>query len=119
MFGLSPLVTKIAAAALAVILLLGFLQVRSCQQSRQQAAQSRVDDGQHDALANSARDAIGTVSNVAGNEAAGVTIGRQNEEAIRHAQGSDARVDPVANAAGLRALCRRRSHQNDAICSHP
>lgn len=116
MFGLSKALTGAIAGLILVALVLGLLQVRSCTQAKQQAAQSRVDQGQQGALRNSAADAVGTVGAVAGNQAAGEAIGRTNEEEIRNAKGADARVDPDANDAGLRALCRRASHRDDPAC---
>jgi ABC-type protease/lipase transport system fused ATPase/permease subunit len=112
MFGLSKSLSRIAIAAIAVILVLGFLQVRSCQQARQQAVQSKVDRSQGDAMRNSAADAVNTVGGVAANQMAGEDLTRQNERNIRDAKGADQGVDPAVRDAGLASLCRRQSFRN-------
>lgn len=108
---------QIVIGALGVILLVVLiLWLQSCQRERSLEAQGKVDRGQQGALQNSAADAVNTIGGVATNEAAGVELGRRNEEEIRGAKGADTRVDPDANAAGLRAICRRASHRNDPAC---
>lgn len=116
MFGLSKLVSRILIGAVVVILLLGFLQVRSCQQARQKAAQSKVDRGQAGALRSSATDAIETVSNIAEAASESEALGRRNAEEIGNAQGADDRVNPAVRDAGVRAICRRASSRNDPRC---
>lgn len=121
MFGLSPIVTKLIGAAIAALLVIGLYYGARHYFTAGLVAQSKVDQGQSGAFHNSASDAVDTIGNVSANQAAGVEIGRQNEEEIRNAKGSDVRVHPDANAAGLRALCRRASHRNDPACrvQHP
>lgn len=107
---------RLIAIVALVLAVLGLLQLRSCERSNQQAAQAKVDRGQMEALANSAAEAVNTIGAVGANTLSSAELGRQNEEEIRHAKGSDQRVDPAANAAGLRALCRRASHRDDPAC---
>lgn len=113
-----PLSARIMAFAIGIGLLLVIIfgGLRACQEFRNVKAQSKVDRGQAGAFRNSASDAVDTIGDVSSNQAAGVEIGRRNEEEIRNAKGADQRVDPAANAAGLRALCRRRSHRDDPAC---
>jgi hypothetical protein len=113
---LGTLAGKAIAVAVAIILLLGILQVRSCQQANQRAAQARVDRGQGEAFQNSAGDAINTITGVAGNEQAGADLTRTNEREIRDAKGSTAAVDPAVRDAGLRSLCRRAAYRNSERC---
>lgn len=116
MFGLSTLATRIAMGVIAVVLLLGFLQVRSCQQARQRDAQSKVDRAQADAASKSAADAIATQSEANRREQASEAMTGTNEKEIRNAQGAGDRVNPDARDAGLRSLCRRAAYRNDDRC---
>lgn len=113
---LKALPWKIIGIVAAVLLVLGYFQIRSCQQSAQRDAQSRVDRGQGDAFHWSASEATNTISGVNTNTMNAAEISRRNEEEIRHAQGASQPVDPAANAGGLSALCRRASHRNDPAC---
>lgn len=107
---------KIIGFALTILAIFVFFQIRSCQQSAQQAAQAKVDEGQGGAFRNSATDAMNTVGAVNSNTINGADTSRRNEEEIRNAQGASQPVDPAANAGGLSGLCRRASHRNDAAC---
>lgn len=113
---LTSTIGKVLAAAIAIILLLGFLQLRSCQQARQRAAQSRVDRAQQEALQNSAADAVNTVSGVATNDMATADLGRRNREEITNAEGASERVSDAATAAGRNSLCRRAAYRNRPEC---
>jgi hypothetical protein len=113
---LKSTIGKIATALAVIALVLGFLQVRSCQQARQVEAQSKLDRGQRGAAQASGADAVNTVGEVAENQMASETLGRTNEEEIRNAQGADDRVNPDVGAAGLRALCRRAAYRNRPEC---
>ena len=107
---------KVIAALIVVALILGLLQVRSCQQARQQAAQSRVDRGQAGAARDSAGDAVNTVSGVSANQSASEDLTRSNEREIRNAEGANDPVNPALRDAGLRSLCRRAATRNDPRC---
>jgi hypothetical protein len=113
-------VGKVAAwiivGAVALAVLYALAEVKSCRDSAGITEQAKINGGQLGAFQNSAVDANNTISGVTANQAAGVELGRQNEEEIRHAKGSDQPVDPAANAAGLHALCRRASHAHDPAC---
>lgn len=116
MFGLSKVAVRIIAAVALLVLVLGLMQVRSCTMARQQAAQSKVDRGQAGAARESAKDAIGTITDVQGNQSAGDDLTRSNEKEIRDAQGADAAVDPAVRDAGLRALCSRPAYRDNERC---
>lgn len=113
---LKSLPWKIIGIALAILALFLLFQIRSCQQSAQRDAQSKVDQGQAGAFRNSATDAINTQGAVNANTVQSAEISRQNEEEIRHAKGASQSVDSAANSGGLLALCRRASHRNDPAC---
>ncbi|HEU4804199.1 MAG TPA: hypothetical protein VFS91_00060 [Nitrobacter sp.] len=113
---LGTLAGKIIAGAAVLILLLGFLYVRSCQQANQRAAQSRIDRSQAGAARESAADAINTVSGVSENQAASEGLTRSNRDEILKAEGASDRVNPAVRDAGLRALCRRKAAANDPRC---
>lgn len=116
MFGLSKTVARVAAAALAIVLIVGVLQVRSCVNAKRDAAVLKVQGEQAKAAGKSAADAIATQSDVnrRSQEAEGLT--RTNEKEIRNAPGADARVDDRATAAGLDSLCRRASYRDTERC---
>lgn len=109
---------KIIAAVVAVVLLLGFLQLRSCQQSAQHAAENDLHKGQQGALVNSAADAVNTQAGANQRERESEDLTRSNEREIRHAKGADAAVDADVHATGLNALCRREAYKNTPRCSH-
>ena len=77
--------------------------------------QVAVEGAQLNAQAASGHDAVQTIGNVMGNDQATDTITQENGNAIDHAKGADAGVDPAARAAGLQALCRRASYRD----THP
>ena len=116
MFGLSTLVSRVLMGAVVLILLLGFLQVRSCQQERQQAAESRVERGQAKAGQESAKDAIETTGNVSRAEQGSADLTRTNEQEIRNAKGAEVVIHPDVSAAGLRSLCRRAVYRDTERC---
>ena len=114
---MSKTVARVAVALIAIILVLGFLQVRSCQQARQQAAESRVQRGQTEALSNSAQDALATQGRSQAQERASEELTRSNEKEIRHAEGANDAVNPAVRDAGINALCRREAYRNRPRCA--
>jgi Flp pilus assembly protein TadB len=106
----------VIAAAVALILLLGFLQVRSCQQARQQAAQSRVDKAQTGAVVESAKDAIATQGRQQRDFEASEDLTKQNTKEITNAKGADIQIAPDVSAAGLASLCRRAAYRDHPRC---
>lgn len=116
MFGLSKLATRIVAGAIALALLIGVLQVRSCTNAKREAATLRVQGEQMKAGMNSAADAIAIQSAVNQREREADDLTRANEKEIRNATGADARVDDRATAAGLDSLCRRASYRDTERC---
>lgn len=107
---------KLIGIAFAIVLVLGFLQFRSCQQSAQHAAENDLNKGQQGALTNSAADAVNTQGAANQRERESEDLTRSNEREIRNANGAGTAVDPDLNAAGLRALCRREANRNSERC---
>lgn len=113
----AKLIAMIVGAILLIIV--GALTVRSCDKRHSQAAQSRVERSQAEAQANSAADAINTVSAAGRSEAASEDLTRSNEQQIRAAEGADDKVNPKVRDAGIAALCRRKAYANDPRCHRP
>jgi len=108
------LIAYIVGGVLIVALLI--FGVHYCEKTRSQAAQARVERSQAEATANSAADAINTVTGVGSNQAASEELGRANERDIRAAQGAGDRIGAGVNAAGRAALCKRAAYLNDPKC---
>lgn len=115
MFG-TKILMRVGIALVALVLLLGFLQVRSCRQAAQRAAQSKVDRGQAGAARESAADAVNSVGNVSEAQRESEDLTRSNEREIRNAEGANDRVNPGVRDAGIRSLCRRAASRNDPRC---
>lgn len=108
----------IVVGVIALVLVVGFT-VRSCDQRRSKAAQSRVERSQAEAASNSAADAIGTVARSGESERASEDLTRSNEQQIRGAQGANDKVNPAVRDAGIAALCRRKAYATDPRCHRP
>lgn len=100
------------------LLLFGLIafSLYQCDKRRDQAAQSRVERGQAGAASESAKDAIGTVSEAGRREAASEELTSSNEREIRGADGANERIGPGVDYAGRAALCRREAYRNDPKC---
>lgn len=116
MFGLSKIASRIIAALVLLCLVAVVFQVRSCTEARRIAAQSKVDRGQAGAARESAKDAIGTITDVQSNQSASEDLTRSNEKDIRNAEGSADPVNAAARDAGLRALCSRAAYRDNERC---
>lgn len=92
--------------------------VPSClQKQRSERAQARVDQSQADAASESAKDAIGTVARSGEEQAASEDLTRQNEQAIRAAEGANVKVSPAIQNVGIVSLCRRAAYANELRCA--
>lgn len=88
----------------------------ACNKIRSMGAQGRLQQGQTEALSNSAGDAIAAQGAAAARERASEELTRTNEEEIRNAKGADAQVDPAVRDAGMRSLCRRAAYRDSERC---
>ncbi len=89
---------------------------QSCQRERTAKTRENVATGQTGAAVESGKDAVTTIGNRADADAAGDAMTRDNDAAIRGAEGADAVVAPAARDAGLAALCRRPAYREAARC---
>jgi hypothetical protein len=107
---------RILFALVVLALLVTILVQRSCSTARTETAAAKLATGQAGAAIASGHDAADTVGNRMVGDAAEDTITRENDDAIHHAHGADAPVNPDAAAAGLRGLCRRAAYRGDPQC---
>lgn len=117
LFGRST--NNITLGALAIIAFIAILAfgVNQCAMRKNQGAQSRVDAGQAEAAQGSAKDAIGTVARSGEASAASEQMTRDNERAIRDADGASERVNPAVDYAARAALCRRQAYKDNPKCA--
>lgn len=112
-----PKLARIILIAFGVVVALSLLfAVRSCQQSRTAKTEAKLATGQADAAMKSGADAVQTVGNRMDADAATDTITRENNDAIRNAEGADAPVAAGVRDAGLASLCRRAAYRRDPKC---
>jgi hypothetical protein len=109
------LVVKIGGLILVAVL--AVLLLGQCEKRREEAAQARVERESAKAGAESAKDAIGTVTRRGAEETASETLTRDNERDIRSAPGAGERVDSGVDVAGRRALCKRAAYRDDPKCA--
>lgn len=103
-------------AALVIAVLFGLSQ---CQRAQNARTTANVAKGQAGASIESGGDAVGTVGNRSAADAASDQITRENEDAIRKADGSSAPVAAPVRDAGLNSLCRRAAYRGDPRCVQP
>lgn len=115
-FNLATWTGKALVAVLLALAVFGFFQLRSCQQSAQHEAESRLQSGQLGAAQNSAADAVNTVAADARRTADSEALTRANEREIRNAPGANVAVNPAAHDAGLHALCQRAAYRDTERC---
>lgn len=109
---------KIAAAIIAAVLvaLLAWAAFHWWQSSVNSGAEARLATSQSHAITESAKDAIGATGAVSARSEAGDSITRDNDHAIRQAEGADAPVSHAVNDAGIAGLCKRRAYRCDPKC---
>jgi negative regulator of sigma E activity len=105
--------------AACVLVAVGAFVVHSWDKRRSEAAQSRVQHSQSEALSNSGADAVNTVAASGKAAAASEELTRSNEQQIRAAQGANDKANPAVRDAGIAALCRRQAYANDPRCHRP
>jgi len=107
---------RILVALVVLALLAAIVVQRSCSTVRTATTTAKLAIGQAGAAIASGHAAADTVGNRMAGDALADAITRENEDAIHHAHGADAPVDPDAAAAGLRGLCRRAAYRRDPQC---
>jgi hypothetical protein len=109
-------VAKALIALGAVIAVLGLLLLNQCQSASTARDQAKLNKGQAGAAIESGGDAVNTVGNRATSDAQGDALTRENDDAIRNAEGAGAPVADGVRDAGLAGLCRRAAYRGDPRC---
>lgn len=116
MFGLDKFATRVVLILAACALLAGAFGIYSWQRTRAAKTEARLANGQAGAASQSGRDAANTVGARSLEDAATDAITRENEDAIRNAEGAGAPVAGAVRDAGLASLCRRAAYRRDPKC---
>lgn len=108
-----PLVWLIGAL---VLLVIGAWLVNALTGGAVAKAIARLSGNQTEAALDSGRDAVNTVGAQGAAEDRVDAITKENEDAIRNAEGADAPVADPARAAGQRSLCKRAAYRGRPEC---
>jgi hypothetical protein len=108
----------ILALALALVVVSAFA-LSQCQRAQTAGTAAKVARGQAGAAVESGSDAVDTVGNRSAADAATDQITRENDDAIRKADGAETPVAAPARDAGIAGLCRRRAYSGDPRCVQP
>lgn len=98
------------------LLALLVLSVGKCVYDQRAKTEVELSKGQAGAATASGRDAVATVGNQAATEQETDRITKENEDAIRNADGSGEPVAGGVRDAGLDSLCRRAAYRSDPKC---
>ena len=107
------------AIGAALLALAAWWLVATLTGGKRAKVQAKLSGNVAGAALESGRDAVGTVGAQQAAEAASDRLGAENGASIRQAPGADAKVDPGASSAGIKALCRRASARSDPKCANP
>jgi len=107
---------RILVAIVFVLLIAGFVALRSCQAERGAKMQAKVSSGQAGASLQSGQDAANTVGNRMDADASEDQLTRTNGDDIRKADGASAPVAAPVRDAGLKALCSRAAYRDSPRC---
>jgi hypothetical protein len=107
---------KAIAALCVVALLAGLFALNRCQAARTAGTEAKLATGQAGAAIQSGHDATTTIGNRMETDAATDTVTRENNDAIRNAEGASAPVAAPVRDAGLASLCRRAAYRSDPKC---
>jgi hypothetical protein len=112
----TPLAIKVIVVLAVLLLAAGFVSLKSCQSAQVAKTEGRLGRNQSTAALESGADAVGTVSNQIGREAAIDQMTKENFDAIRSAPGADAPVPPAVDAVARERLCRRAVYRVRPEC---
>lgn len=101
--------------AVAVLIAVWWL-VASLTSGKSAKVEARLGANQVEAATESGADAVETIGKQMAAEGTHDTITRENDDAIRNAEGADAPVAPAVRDAGRRSLCRRAAYRGDSKC---
>jgi hypothetical protein len=97
-------------------LIVGFLLLEQCSATRSSKTRADIATGQAGATMISGNDAVNVVGGRAEADAAGDKLTRENEDAIRQAEGADAPVAAPVRDAGHASLCGRDAYRGKPEC---
>ena len=116
----TPLAKLIAAVAgVLIVCLAAWWLVATLTGGKRAKVEATLNRNVAGAALESGKDAVGTVGAQQAAEAASDRLGADNGASIHAAPGADAKVDPGASSAGIKALCRRASAKGDPRCAKP
>ena len=102
-----------------LILLAAWWLVATLTGGKRAKVEAKLNGNVAGAALESGKDAVNTVGQQQGSEAAVDALGRDNAAAIRNAPGASATVAPEASRAGITAICKRASARSDPNCAKP
>jgi type II secretory pathway component PulM len=105
-----------AGVIVLLVVLLVTLGPAACNKIRSMQAQQRLNQGQTEALGNSAQDAVQTQGKANQRERESEDLTRTNNQEIRDAEGANDPVNPAVRDAGIRSLCRRAQYRDSERC---
>lgn len=111
-----PTVAKLIFWGVIVLVVIACAGVAKCTLDRGKKTEIELSKGQTGAAQSSGRDAVDTVGNQAASETEADRVTRENEDAIRSADGATAPVAGGVRDAGLDSLCRRAAYRSDPKC---
>lgn len=101
---------------LGLAIVLALFALEQWRAARSAKAQAKLSTSQAGAAIESGHDAAATIGNRMDADATTDQITRENEDAIRRAEGADAPVAAPLRDAGIASLCRRAAYQRDPRC---
>lgn len=112
----SSLVATLILAGLAIALVVGgYFAVKAFFQGGLKT-QVTLGKNQGQAISASGHDAVDTLGNTMADEQAADLVTKENDDAIRNAEGANAPVAAPVRDAGLASLCRRAAYRGSARC---
>jgi hypothetical protein len=117
---MTDLIAKYSARALLILgiasAVAAIVTLKSCHSAQTAKTETRLATGQASASLASGTDAVDTAGNVQANAIAADLVTKENQDAIRNAEGSTAPVATPVRDAGLASLCRRAAYRGDPKC---
>jgi len=113
---LAPLGRAVMIGLVLAVLIAGLASVKSCQSARTAKSEARLSKDQTGAALASGADAVETIGEQAGREAAIDATTRENSNAILSAPGADTPVPAGVDAVARERLCRRAVYRVRPEC---
>lgn len=113
---LTPLGRALIAGLVLVLLLGSIFTLQTCQSARTAKTEAQLNRNQTEAALASGADAVGTIGDQTGREAAINATTKENSDAIRSAAGADTPVPAAVDAVARERLCRRAVYRQRPEC---